>query len=172
MCRIAAVLLLLALGLIGLLCLARWRSLPQNDTTIARGDEMVFVDFSFAIEGTTTADRLGAPDHGVEASGRFVCVDLRVMNTRTVGDFSFGDRQALLVDEHGNVFRVDAAAIRALRGSDQIETVAPPGGSRVAQLVFDVPDDATGLRLRFDLGSPIENVLEAAFAGTRSLALE
>ena len=94
------------------------------------------------------------------------------MNTRTVGDFSFADSQALLVDEQGNVFRVDAAAIRALRGSDVVETVAPPGGSRVAQLVFDVPDDATGLRLRFDLGSPIENVLEAAFAGTRSLALE
>ena len=145
--RIAAVLLLLALCLIGLLCLARWRSLPPNDTMIARGDEMVFADFRFAIEETTTADRLGAPDHDVEASGRFVRVDLRVMNTRTVGDFSFEDRRALLVDEQGNVFSVDAAAIRALRGSDQIETVYSMRGSQKKPLAHrNVRCQLTSLR--------------------------
>ena len=169
---IVTVLLLLALGLIGLLCLATWRGLPQNETKIERGGEMVFADFGFAVEGTTIADRPGQPDHGVEASGRYMCVDLRVMNYAKVVDFSFRDSMAVLVDEHGRTFRVDAAATRAARGADPIETAIPPGGSRVTHLVFDVPDDATGLRLRFELGSPIMNLLDTAFDGQRTLALE
>src|SRR5262245_37705730 len=165
---IAAVLLLLALCIVGLLGLARWRGLPQNETRIARGGTMDFDDFGFSIERTTTADRLGA----VQASGRFVCVDLRVMNHMKVVAYTFGDPAALLVDGQGRVYRVDAAATRAARGADPTETAIPPGGSGVTRLVFDIPDDATNLRMRFDFDSPIGNVLEAALAGQRSLALE
>jgi hypothetical protein len=169
---IAAVQLLLVLGVGGLLGVAQWRGQPNNETRIARGAEMVFADFGFAVERTTLADRLGPPDHDVEASGRYVCVDLRVLNHMQAGDYAFRDGAALLVDGQGRTFRVDAAATRAARGGDPTGTAIPPGGSGVIQLVFDVPDDATGLRMRFDLGSPIENLLEAAFDGQRSLALE
>jgi hypothetical protein len=169
---IVAVLVLVALAVVSLLCLGLWRSQPQNETRIARGDALEFADFAFAVEGVTLAERLGQPSRGVEASGRFVCIDLRVMNHRQDGDYSIRDRAAVLVDALGRSFRADAVATRTLRGFDAVETTVPPGSSRVTHLAFDVPADATGLRLHFDLGSPLMNLLDAASDGHRTLALE
>ena len=166
---ITTLLLLLAVGLTGLLGIAAWRRQPQHETRFARGDELVLTDFGFAVERTAMADRPGQPDHG---PGRDVAVDLRVTNHAKVAANPFLDVAAMLVDEQGRTVRVDAAAHGAARGTDPIGTAIPPGGSLVTHLVFDVPADATGLRLLFDLDMPIANLLEDAFNGRRTLALE
>lgn len=152
----------LAILLYGALLVAL--SLTSRDRVLAPGGRKYFCEIdchlAYSVAGVERLETVGVPPAALGAQGRFVAVRVRTwFDPATIASFR-GDspltpnpREAWLADGRGRRFTASAAATRAYeeardsRSFSLFTRALPPGASYETALVFDVPADATALRL-------------------------
>lgn len=147
----AAVPAIYAVALFGLAFLSR-------DITVPPGEEKVFCDVDCHIANSVVGSESPATLGTTQPVGRFVVVALRThFDEKSIGPHR-GDsplepnpKDLALVDSAGRSYPLDPRlqeALQAARG-DQTPLTKPlrPGEAYITALAFDVPRDASGLRL-------------------------
>jgi hypothetical protein len=158
--KIAAGVALAILAGYGLLLCAV--SLASHSVTLPVGGWKYFCEIDchigYSVERTQTAATIGPENRQVSAHGQFVIVRVKVWfdphtisPTRGDGPLTPNARRVVLVDSAGRTYALssDAESVFASTHGEQIPLRSPlrPGQSFVKDLVFDVPQDASGLRL-------------------------
>lgn len=149
-------------------------ALASREHTLTPGERKYFCEMdchlAYAVSSHATAKVLGRPPQLVPASGTFHVVTVRTFFDPTTiapfrgnGPLTPNPRIARLVDSAGRRFPPSAAGLAAWEEehgpTTPLSRPLTPGESYETALVFDAPDDATGLRLF--LGDPpgVENAL-------------
>jgi hypothetical protein len=158
--KIAAGVALAILAGYGLLLCAV--SLASHSVTLPMGGWKYFCEIDchigYSVEGMQTAATIGPENRQVSARGRFVIVQMKVWfdphtisPTRGDGPLTPNARRVALVDARGQTYTrsSDAEAVFARTHGEEMPLRRPlrPGQSFLKHLVFDVPKNASGLRL-------------------------
>jgi hypothetical protein len=164
--------LLIAFGCL-LVAALGWTACVRQDKVAARGQELLFDDFGFSVRDVRKTKTLGPQGHAATASGTYWIVDLQVANHAKRVAYRLDTHQAAIVDAQGRRFGESPegrAALRAAGGATEPVAEIGHGESCVTRLVFDVPDDAAGPRLKIRFGD-IGSLLDYALLGDWSLEL-
>jgi hypothetical protein len=137
-------------------------SLVSQEKILPRGAWKYFCEvdchIAYSITDVQTASVLGSETQQSMARGQFVIVRLKAwFDEHTIsprrGDspLQTGDRLVILLDDRGHVYPPSAgpqAAFSRMEGtSESLDRPLRPGESFTTSLVFDVPENARGLRL-------------------------
>ena len=137
-------------------------SLASRDNDIAQGAWKYFCELdchiAYAVGGTQLTNSVGAEMQPVSTKGRFAIVQLRtwfdpmtISPHRGNGPLTPNGRLITLLDGQGRRFELSAQSgpVLAAAGlhSTPLRTALRPGESYVSYLVFEIPNDARGLRL-------------------------
>jgi hypothetical protein len=144
-------------------------SLASTEKVLPPGGWKYFCEIdchlAYTVAGVRNAAALGPETQQTLAHGQFVIVRLKVwFDERTIsahrgnGPLTPNRRRVVLVDDSGHSFMPSAegaAALTRLNGqTPSLAQALRPGESYTADLVFDVPKDAHGLRLLITEGDP------------------
>lgn len=149
-------------------------SLARHDVLAPPGQEIVWDDFGFALEGVSESTEVGPPGERVRPKGRFVVVHLRTTNHAQRVDYDLAGHTPLLESESGARWSPDPAATSALRR--ELGLAAPtsiaPGAKDVSPFVYDVPAGSVPVRVRITWGGDALQTLDLILFGDRALAIE
>jgi len=165
------------LGLVLVTCavLALW-SLVRHDQRAAIGEELLYDDFGFRVRSVRTLEDVGDTDARLQAGAgqSFVVVRFEVENHARRVDYDMSNHRAVLEDETGRTFEVDADATRAL--AENTHALSTPARIRAgdftsSDLVFRVPAAVSALRLRVKWKTePFDGIDQTVF-GDRAIVL-
>jgi hypothetical protein len=172
--RIAGVGAASALAIVGgYLLLVCGVSLASTQVVIPPGGWKYFCEIDchigYSVAGMRTATTIGPENRQVSAHGQFVIVQMKVwFDPSTIspmrgdGPLTPNARRVVLVDASGRTYPRSSegeAALERARGEEvALRQPLRPGQSFEKDLVFDVPKDASGLRLLITEDDP-ETVL-------------
>lgn len=137
-------------------------SLASRDAEIAQGAWKYFCELdchiAYAVGGMQVTNSVGAEMQPVSARGRFAIVQVKtwfdpmtISPHRGNGPLTPNGREITLLDDRGRRFDPSAQSepVLAVAGlhSTPLRTALRPGESYVSYLVFEIPNDARGLRL-------------------------
>lgn len=137
-------------------------SLASSERVLAPGGWKYFCEIdchiAYSLIGAETAEMLGPEMQQTAAKGKFVILRLKTwFDERTIsadrgnGPLTPNRRRVLLVDQTGGSYAPSAegqaAFTRLGRSSTPLTKALRPGEWYTSDLVFDVPNDADGLRL-------------------------
>jgi len=148
-------------------------TLNRRDQLVGVNKEIQFDDFAFSVTGIRRAKSLGEGEYESIARGNYYVLSIRIANHAKRISYSFDNKIAVLTDEKGRDFRFSPDGQRALDGSNGhalCHDPIPAGKECIAEVAFDLPDEATPSRLRISSG-PVGDLLEFVFFGTRRIDL-
>jgi hypothetical protein len=151
-----------AIVLIGYMTVLFGLSLLSRDAEIAPGAWKYFCELdchiAYAIGGVQVTPSVGPEMQPVSANGRFAIVQLKTWFDPTTisahrgnGPLTPNGRAVTLVDDQGRRFAASGKSEQVLSAaglhSTALRTALRPGESYVSYVVFDIPNDAQGLKL-------------------------
>lgn len=150
--------------------------LTRKDEVLGLNKEFIYDDFGFSADGVRLVRGIGSGAGAVTANGAFYLVRMKVANHARRVPFTFRTETAILFDSHGREYRVSRTGQAAIDSISQEsanrESPIPPGGERMFELVFEVPEHLKGPRLRISGGGPFFDVVDLIFAGRKEIVLE
>jgi len=162
---------LIACGLI-LGLLATLAGLNRRDEVAGLGQEIRYDDFAFSVQEVRKTRTLG----NSTAQGIYYIVNLKVANHATRLNFEFKPASPVLIGHDGRRYRASFEPQQAIESNgdagDACAAPIPPGSSCVKQVVFDVPDDVSDLRLKISSAGLAGDILDTIFYGRKVIRLE
>ncbi|HKP85204.1 MAG TPA: DUF4352 domain-containing protein [Blastocatellia bacterium] len=149
--------------------------LNRRSQMVGLNQEIQYDDFAFSVLGARTAAVVGDGQSRARAHGLFCVVTMKIANHALRVDYTFDKSDAILVDDHGNEFRLSAEGQKALeenlKQDELCERPIPAGASCVTQVVFDLPADVRVSQLRISEGGQVGDVLDTIFYGKKRIAI-
>jgi hypothetical protein len=161
-------------ALLGGFALTALVSLVHRDQRAKLGEEIVYDDFGFTVIGMRRASEVGPSSSRVAARGSFVVLRMRIANHAERVEYALSQHTPILEDSSGNRFRADARATEALARDGAAPS--PPasihaGEEFISEVAFDVPRDASGLRVRITWGDAT-GAIDRLVRGDRTIVLD
>jgi hypothetical protein len=157
---------LLVLVALALIILPLLVAMSRPEELLGVDQPVRYDDFAFSVRGATRQKSIGTGRYKREAKGIFVIVRLKVDNQAKRVGYRFHKESQVLIDSEGREYQVSPDAQAALDGEHDPILVwpvdIPAGKSFQADLVYDVPQGPSNLRLRIGqsgLGVLLDNVL-------------
>ena len=127
-------------------------------------------DFAFSVLGARREKAVGEGRYQRVASGVYVIVRMKVHNQAKRVSYRFQKGMPVLLDHQGTEYPIDPDAQAALDGQRNPvlnwPITIPAGQAFEVDLVFDVPNDRTDLRLRMGQGR-VGVFLDNLFSGRK-----
>ena len=151
-----------AIILVGYASILFGLSLASRDVEITQGAWKYFCELdchiAYAIGGMYVVTRVGPETQSVSANGQFAIVQIKtwfdpatISPQRGDGPLTPNGREIILVDDRGRKFAPSAKGEPVLATarlhSTPLRTSLRPGESYVSYVVFEIPEDARGLKL-------------------------
>lgn len=151
-----------AIILVGYASILFGLSLVSRDVEISRGAWKYFCELdchiAYTIGGVQLANSVGSEMQSVSANGRFAIVQVKtwfdpmtISPYRGNGPLTPNGRLITLLDDHGRRFAPSSKSEPVLTAaglhSTPLRDALRPGDSYVSYIVFEIPNDAKGLRL-------------------------
>lgn len=157
---------------IGVSLLAMLAALNRRTQTVGLNQEIQYDDFAFSVLGVRQATALGKGDSQAP-NGVYYVVTIKVANHAKRVDYTFKKASAILVDDAGREFHLSENGQQALEStqSDKCSGPIPAGASCIAEVAFEVPENAHVLQLKFSEGGSIGDILDFVFYGTKRIGL-
>lgn len=159
-------LVLLAIAGLALFCLLL--SLVRREAHVGQDGEIQWDDFGFSVLEHRTEKKVG----DVAAKGVFHVVHLEVRNHAKRVSYRLDQHRVMLRDEDRSYYPVNKEAQRLLDPTWPQRNAIPPGTTFASELVFDVPEDKTNVRLWISWGGPLVDVIDDIVFGQRDIALQ
>ncbi len=158
----------IGLVVLGLLAAVAWIALVRRDVHGGIGTRIRYDDFDFTVLSVGVHDSIGE----VRPQGVFRVVRLQVANAAQRVDYDTASHRAVLIDAAAGRHEVDPVGQQAwdARTPPSLPPVLHAGESAVAELVFDVPAEAS-VELAISWGGPWIDALDWLLMGERRIAL-